>query len=393
MREKQADLSREEHTLHFPEYIFLLGLFIKQFYLLPSGSFQAGDLFLILGCALHFVTTQRGGFLIDRSDFPLLVFTLLTVAINAFYYLLTGNRSFARPILYYLYCLIVTLAFSSFLTKRNNAKLLRSIGGALKLSLILQAVLFVSGTGRWTYAPRYSGSFNDPNQYSVFIFFSILIIYLTDHYTGNRKWILWSILGTILILPSTSTGTMLGLVVFWIGLIFHSLKETNRRGKLVWGIVFLLFILLLVCLQSGKLPLPSFVAENKMFLRVMEKIGKITSDPDSSSLLSDRGWTRIVQFPQYFLFGAGEGGYDRFGTELEIHSSILGPFFSYGIIPFGLFVRWAIDRIRGTKHLFIFVALFAEAMFLVNTRQPMYWMLIALAGFQADASPGDATDS
>ena len=53
---------------------------------------------------------------------------------------------------------------------------------------------------------------------------------------------------------------------------------------------------------------------------------------------------------------------------------------SYGIIPYIFLVIWVFKKARHTRFLFIYIALFGEAMFVVNTRQPAYWMLIILAG-------------
>lgn len=372
-----------EDKLSFAQNVFLLGLLTKQFYLLPSGSFQIGDMFLIFGCFWLFVFFQKGKVRIKKWDFLILAFIALVVIVNITYNLITDSSRFSRPIIYYIYNLIIILAFSAFLRMENALTMIKYVGVILKVSLIIQLGLFISGFGRWAYATRYSGSFNDPNQYGVYIFFSILMIYLTDHILNSGKWFLWCALGTILILPSTSTGTMLGILFLWTGIYLTSVKNLKRRDKLIWGVVLIGFILLFVLFQSGSLPLPSFISSNQMFVRVIGKLSKISGGSNSNtSLLSDRGWTRIVEYPEYLLFGAGEGGFDRFGTSLEIHSSILGPLFYYGCIPFSLFIIWVFIKLRNTRYLFIYIAMFAETLFLVNTRQPLYWMLIVLAGFQ-----------
>lgn len=373
----------EQQKITVPQFLFVIGLFAKQFYLLPSGSLQVGDLILMLGCFMHLMFTKKGRILVERSNLLLLVYVLLVAIINFVYYAALHNKSFIWPIFYYLYNLVIVISFSSFIRMDNSNLFLSKIGLVLKTSLVLQLALLLSGIGRWAYVTRYSGSFNDPNQYGVFIFFSVLMIYLVDQCTNKKRWVLWCILGTVLVFPSTSTGTMLGFIVFWVGLYLSSVKSLKNEGKILWGFLLLAFITLFVLLQIGKLPLPQFIASNKMYSRVISKITKIASTSDSSTLLSDRGWTRVIKSPQYFLFGAGEGGYERFGTWLEIHSSIIGPMFYYGIFPFMLFISWVLKKLRATECLFVYLALFSEAIFLANTRQPLYWMLIIMGSYPA----------
>ena len=136
----------------------------------------------------------------------------------------------------------------------------------------------------------------------------------------------------------------------------------------------------LVLFVMGELSPPTIIVNNQMYVRVMEKIHMITGEADRSHFLRDRGWTRIVNNAQYFIYGAGEGACDRFGTQLEIHSSIIGPLFYYGLVPFCLFVTWTYSKIKGVKYYYVYLAFFTEALFLANTRQPMYWMIISLAG-------------
>ena len=264
----------------------------------------------------------------------------------------------------------------------NSVVFLKKMGIAIKASLVLQLAALILGYGKWAYnATRYCGTFNDPNQYGVFIFFSLLIVYIIDHITEKNKWIWWSILGTALILPSTSTGTMVGIIVFWSCLYLTSVKRLNNSERILWGIVLLGFVFIYIILRTGIVQVPGFIASSRMYRRFFSKINSVIGASDASFLLADRGWTRIINYPIYFLYGAGEGGFERFNTSIEIHSSIIVPFFYYGIMPSVLVWIWTIRKLRYNKYLFVFISMLAEALFLVNTRQPMYWMLLVLAGY------------
>lgn len=112
----------------------------------------------------------------------------------------------------------------------------------------------------------------------------------------------------------------------------------------------------------------------------------------------DRSAERLVLEPQYLLYGAGEGfferfiPYDGFGQLLspgvfdvfhvnEIHSSFFDVWFSYGLIPTTFLVYWIgknvirCDRAQRAAVL----ALLAESFTLMNCRQPFFWFIIVMA--------------
>jgi hypothetical protein len=72
---------------------------------------------------------------------------------------------------------------------------------------------------------------------------------------------------------------------------------------------------------------------------VQRRFASIGQQDDDS--LEGRFYDRIIDNPQYWVFGAGEGAYDRFTTIedklKEIHSSFGAVFFSYGFVGFVLF--------------------------------------------------------
>lgn len=374
---------RQFEYITIPQYVFIIGLFVKQFYLLPSGSIQIGDLILIFGCILNFFFTKRGRLTLDKTNLSLIIYILFITVINVLYYLFMDDQSFIKPIFYYVYNLVVVLSFSSFLNMDNSKTLLKKLGVVLKVSLVLQLVLLLTGLGRWAYSTRYSGTFNDPNQYSVFIFFSLLLVYMINQGTDRNNWKIWYVLGTMLVIPSASTGTMLGLVIFWAGLYLINVKELKRITKILWCGLLCILITLFAFTFSNNLPLPDYITTNSMYVRVINKTTKIANSSDNTTLLADRGWTRIMEYPEFFLFGAGEGGFERFNTWLEIHSSLIGPLFYYGIVPFFFSAYWIWRNVKNTYSFFIYAALFSEAIFLVNTRQPLYWMLIAIGSYPA----------
>lgn len=371
------------NKLRFPENLFLIGVFLKQFYLLPSGSFQLGDLVLILSCGCILGIKQHGKIKLQKEDKLLLLFIGCIVIINLMYSLKDNFLGYNKASLYYIYNLIIILGVNSLIISNDekSVQFLNGLNSVLKLSLVMQMLLYITGIGRWAYASRYSGTFNDPNQYAAFIFFSMIIIYALSR-AMEKNCFLWIVLAIALILLSSSTGVMLGVFVFLVVLYFTSLKMLNRRMTIIWGVSLGLFILIYACLRLNIIAAPELLTNSTMYKRILSKVLKIINGNETSSLLTDRGWTRIVEHPVYLLFGAGEGNYERFGTWLEIHSSILGPLFYYGIVPFVFYIRWIYSKVKGVQSIVycVYSSLIIEALFLSNTRQPLYWIAIALAG-------------
>jgi hypothetical protein len=60
----------------------------------------------------------------------------------------------------------------------------------------------------------------------------------------------------------------------------------------------------------------------------------------SDDSLAGRGYDRFWRFPEYLIFGAGEGDFQRFAGmyDVEIHSTLGSLVFSYGIVGAGLAV-------------------------------------------------------
>lgn len=135
-----------------------------------------------------------------------------------------------------------------------------------------------------------------------------------------------------------------------------------------------------------------------LFSRIQQKLWKLANG-NFYDLLYDRSAERLVLEPQYLLYGAGEGFFERFipydGFEQllspgvfdvfhvnEIHSSFFDVWFSYGIIPAAVLVYWIVrnvircDRAQRAAVL----ALLAESFTLMNCRQPFFWFVIVMAG-------------
>lgn len=360
--------------------LFLLGIFAKQFYLLPSGSLQIGDILMLCSFFCHFVITKKGLLSVHKDELYILGYVSLITIINGIYSLIYRDMGFMKTTLYYYFNIMLLLTFVAFIQDKTMffLTMLRKI---LQCGLVAQLLIFVGGIGRWYSSNRYEGTFNDPNQYGVFIFLSLLIIYITGHMCGKKNG-LWMLLGLILILPSASIGALIGCAVFW--LTFFTINNyKTKKFKTIFILVLCAAGILVFCgLTMGYLKIPYFIRSMSFYKRFDAKVASFLGASSMGSIISDRVWNRVFDYPEYLLYGAGEGRHARFGSYLEIHSSILGPIFYYGCMPFSLFVAWCAVKIKhiDKNYICVYVALLVEALFIVNTRQVMFWMVLALAG-------------
>jgi hypothetical protein len=97
--------------------------------------------------------------------------------------------------------------------------------------------------------------------------------------------------------------------------------------------------------------------------------------------LEVRGYDRIWKYPQYVLAGAGEGDYDRFEAERELHSSFGTMLFSYGVVGLVLFLAVLYQSLRSTP---LLVKIYVLSVLLYGlTHQGLrfswFWMLLGIA--------------
>jgi len=382
----------ENSALTFDQLMFFLGLYAKQFYLLPSGSFQLGD-FLLLLAFISFLLKKKLYLAIGKDEMILITFFLCTVVINVIYFSIYKTVDFLKSSLYYLFNVIIILYCTSVF---NDDKVcpffMKRLLHVLQLILLTQALVYLSGNGKWFFVIRYGGTFNDPNQYSVFILFSALLIYMISR-TLNMNSSIWIILSFALNIPSSSTGVLVAYIVFVGTFILIKLYRVGKKEFIFLTLTFIVVFVLAAGLLSGIIKLPEFISNNTLYLRFISKINVVFSGT-SSSIVADRGWESLVENPEYILWGAGEGNFKRFDAKLEIHSSILGPLFYYGIIPLSFLTFWVAKKLKNLNRNFIcfYSALFSVAFFLVNNRQPLFWILICIAGVSVFKNSKNAID-
>lgn len=360
------------------------GFYFKQFYFAASGTLQVGDIFLLASAALSLVIY---GVHLEKRDLPFTFFVLASIVINGLYFLSSSDSRYTLSILFMVYNgIIVVFLYRPMI---ESTLFLKTIQNTCKLILVSQFVFWVTGIGGWEFAgKRYVGTFNDPNQYGFYILSCFFCMYIINSIRKERLHVIWIFLVAVEIFPSASTGMILMYLIFIIGFVvgMNSLDGKKVSKKTVWPFVVLSFLLIFALLFYSEI---LKLLENVHILgvgRIVERL-KYSSTIEGLGLefFEDRGLMRIFEFPQYFLFGSGEGGWQRFKSinneGYELHSTIIGLAYYYGVFPYCLLVKWVNSNIKkiNTSVIFVYIALFLEALTLINHRQPIFWFLILLS--------------
>ncbi|WP_171942610.1 hypothetical protein [Streptococcus suis] len=385
-------------SLRGSEIIFLCFLLGKPFYFLNSGGIQPSDILLIFSF-IAFLYENNWRIPYDKKEKNYSIFLCCIILINLFYwglYFISGNGwSFLLSTVYYLYNTIVILMCRQFFKgKRFIESLLFIVKGGIYLQFAFYGIdFFVPLSFVDASELRYIGTFNDPNQLGFFLLTSIFIIIILNRLLGRKENLFVHCLTLVLLFATSSTGIFLGFAFLY----FFMFAISENKEKIIKQIVILvLAFFILFCLHfAGVFQFFDKIQDSFLYERVLQKFGRgftINQNQTELSLIQERGIDRIILYPEYLLFGAGEGYPQRFAlsgiSNLEIHSTLFGLLFYYGFLPFIIFVRWIWINIRKSGNLifYIFVPLMFESLTLANHRQPYFWMLFLLASFFDDDS-------
>ena len=374
---------------------FLAGVFLKQFYIFRSGSFQIGDAMLMLSMLMLLFVRDRDHVKAKRQDFWLIAFVACTVLINGIYVVIygfsyTADFHFHMSILNYIYVLLVALVFRQFC---EDTVFLGRLRWVLQAAVLFQFVVCVLNL-RPRYADvRFVGTFNDPNQCAFYLMSAFFLIYLISRITGKGIPWIWYVPAFYCIIETSSTGMMLGLIVFLglavLLLVFGKSAKTGIALVVLAAVIFSTGVLVV----TDRIRLADDYQETLMYQRFMGKLASFGIEDGGSDELEmqrfveDRSLEKLVKYPEKIFFGAGEGYYERLpasesSIRQELHSSILGPLFYYGVIPCAMWFLWTAIQLKGIKRELwsVYLALIVECFTLVNNRQPFFWMIFVLAG-------------
>ena len=384
---------------------FLLFIFLKQFYLFPSGGMEAADVclfasFFMLLCDCMRRRPER--LLQLKTESLFYVFLASVLMINAYYGIRLGRDEFFKYTCFWIFNACAIWSFC-YLTEYGGKAFLTGINRVVKVNIGVQLLIYLSGHGRifreyWG-AVRYQGTFNDPNQLAFFLFMMILLLYLYRCRFGDRSFPVFYVLVLPVIAASKSTGILLGVFVFTILAVLYELYQIGCKKGVsvkVWILGICMGVLIFGLFLWWIWPAADFdvkTVDYNMLTRIQEKIWKVAHG-GLLGLFLDRGMEKLVLYPQYLLYGAGEGGFDRFTLASqvnEIHCCLFSVMFCYGLIPTSCLLVWLGRKLRRIDAAMTsaVIGLLAESFFLVNYRQPMFWMILLYGSVAGGCRGGD----
>jgi hypothetical protein len=344
---------------------------------LLSGVPQVADYYLALVMGLVFFTLPLRLPLVPVVG-ALALFVGYAGIVNGFWSAYLEDLSLFKNTLFYLYDFLLFLT-CIMLYERYGDEFLRLTVNAVAVSVLLQALL--SPLAIEPEQDRQRLFFNDENQLGYFCLLAATIFALgAQHFyypLGIRAGF-WILVGYLTLLSQCRAA----LVSFCVLAIVMVLGRPLQL-LLVGGALLIVFLVL-----TERPP-------------VVSKSEERLVTAGEYDTLETRGYDRIWKYPHHLVFGAGEGAYERFRSDLfasEIHSSFGTLLFCYGILGTVLF---------SAALLCIAKESFRTALFMIpslvygsahhGVRTAFFWtMLAVLAGFSLSAprtrqhrKPGD----
>ena len=372
-------------------YIFLIFWILKPFYLAPSGNMQISD-FIFITSFITWIILNRGEIYFNKQDVYLLIFIIAAVIINFLYWSISKHIGYLMSSSYYIYNFLVIVSVSDYM---KNKLFLKSLFWVSIFNLFVQFAVLILGFGEYFGGIRFMGTFNDPNQFSFSVFTTFLIIFILSTYFSTQAWnkqnlliILSFLMITYFIIQGSSTGMLLGLIVFiasFVVVMIYREKGIAFTFLKFLGILLILSLVIFILFSDAPEIELNNSPESQTFLisRLKDKIEKFSTG-GFNALMTERGINKLYVNSQYVVYGAGEGDYDRFPeSPWEVHSTFPGILFYYGFIPFIILLIWIWSYIKQTRIAFfpIYMALFIEGLTLANQRQPAFWMIIVLGSY------------
>jgi hypothetical protein len=356
--------------------IFLWGtliyVFLSAIYIFPSGVPQPADLLFASLCGAALLL-NRGTLLASKTPglWPLYGFLLYCIAVNVVWTIALSEPKGLLPPLYYAFNVVVFLVAAQILARPAPLGTLRL---ALAVSLCIQVTLsfFVPmrESDEYMYV-RQIILFNNPNQLAYWGLLCCSIVLSTAAQRTQR----FSI-GTLETVSIAATSWLMALSLSKAALIAFGVL------LLIYFTVALRSLLKASCIAVAALllvdgPLSGFSGVTKITAR-MAGVGL-----DADDTLRERGYTRIVDYPQHLFLGAGEMDHSRFGSHRELHSSPGTILFAYGLPGLMLFAAFVLERAYAARRPFLYLAYLMPAFIYglthMGLRDSMLWILLGVA--------------
>ncbi|MCI5059952.1 MAG: hypothetical protein MRY79_02645 [Alphaproteobacteria bacterium] len=301
------------------------------------------------------------------------LFAGLTIAINLTHFAFIHNDRLLKHSLYYIFNFCVFM-YVLVVFKQNPKVLNKLTYWAVATIIIFQTI----------YAPLFGevellrnlGSFNNPNQLAYWSLLNMAILIVLKR---GQKFTLFdfALFAMCIFLQSLSLSKAGMILTVLICAVIFFLPNMPGKGRIF-------FFIALMAFAFWQLTNPSAILQKleqvEQFSKVAARIDNIGQERDDSA--EGRGYDRLIKYPHYLIFGAGEGAFFRFGRGAqEIHSGIATLIFSYGVTGFLFFslFLWAIFHKLPKRHLILLGIIFLFGIPHQNIRFTYFWVFLGLA--------------
>ncbi|HEY4240976.1 MAG TPA: hypothetical protein VGM88_14230 [Kofleriaceae bacterium] len=343
-------------------------LCLLPFYVVPSGLPQPGDFLLILLAPIMLVRRRRA--LTQDLAQPLRslwIFVAWVVVLNFGWSLVTaefsfnGRWGFLMAPTFYIYNAILFLTFL-LMYAEYGYRLLWVTARVVLISLLFQTTMSLLGP----HGARDRLYFNNANQLGYYALLCACVLLLNQRALKlSTLQVALGLLGASFLTLTSGSRAALGS----IAMLAIALVLTRFRTMLVAGAAVALLLL----------------TPNPLSDALQRAEDRIDRD-ESAVQFEERGYDRILAFPEYWGLGAGEGGYERFRNiskigAHELHASMATLFFCYGIVGVSLFAifLWRVVRRSGVRTWLVVGPGFAYGMTHQGLRVAMLWVLLGMA--------------
>ena len=348
--------------------VWALYLLLVPLYVFKSGLPQPGDALVLAVIPMGLVGWNRRLPTLARGAFrSLLWFTLWVCFVDYTWAFVDGNfglfgmDTFILVPVYYIYNSLIFLV-TLVLYRRYGDQFLKVTLYSIMATVAIQcaaSLVLPSGT-------RNTVFFNNPNQLGYFALICGCIIALTHHHVKLRLWISGlALMGcTYLALLSASRAAAGGIAILFALLVFANPK-----------IVIAASIVAVALFAFGGPVLDAYDSTQN----------RVQNRHSDATFLEERGYERIRLHKEYLVFGAGEGGLERFDDpgivhNMEIHSSAGTILFSYGAVGcvFFLLFTWQVIRRARFRASLVLVPPLLYTVAHQGLRFTMLWVMLAL---------------
>jgi hypothetical protein len=393
--------------------LVLATVVFSPFYVYASGLPQPAHVVMLVASIALILLNRNACLSIARANKLGILFILLISLINVTYCIFYQDKGFIASTIYWVYGYFLLVAV---LCIAKDQWLGTWIVRLIIFELALVAVSYLVGWGHYTWWPRYEYFFNGPNQLAYFVI-CLLLTYLAVA-KGRLAPGLYVAYALVIFSVITTGGRSAYLAL--VPLVMLLVWIARRRWV---HIMALLLIPIAVNWVFTPLCLPAYMTVSGVNQKVdcsvdpnisksrvvsnatMTRIDSLSTQKEVEAKYSvwtqllARGYMRVIDHPQYLLYGAGQGRDERFGEVdgeiYEIHSSPVAVLFYYGFLGLTLFAAFLWQLFTAKWNLLFLTPLLVYGLFTYGLRAPYFWVALGFMAVMPDLlrpSQGRAND-